>query len=53
MYKELWAIIARIDSTEAARNAMNRLKHSKGINNYTYLKMVQAIEQQYIRYRGE
>lgn len=53
MYKELWAIIARINSTEAARNAMNRLKHTKGINDYTYLKMVQAIEMQYRRYRGE
>ena len=53
MYKELWAIIARIDSTEAARNAMNRLKHTEGINNYTYVKMVQAIQMQYIRYRGK
>jgi len=53
MYKELWAIIARIDSTEAAKNAMNRLKHSEGINDYTYLKMVQAIEMQYIRCRGK
>ena len=53
MYKELWAIIAHIDSIEAARNAMNRLKHTKDINDYTYLKMVQAIEMQYIRYRGE
>ena len=53
MYKELWAIIAHIDSTEAAKNAMNKLKHTKGINDYTYLKMIQAIQMQYMRYRGE
>lgn len=52
MAKEAWELVGRISSTEEARQVMNAIAHMGGIDNYTFQKLVQAIEEQWKRFRG-